>query len=186
LGAGTHFHIDLRIHGQPISDSEFALQGDPTPFPLPRGPSVPKLAGATVLVVEDNDMVRATIAAGLRGEGAHVLSAERPEAALRLLEAPAEKVDVLVTDVVMPGMSGPALAERARGIRPDLPVVFMSGYTADEVLRQGVKEGQVEFLQKPFTPDSLVRRLLRVLGTRDSEVRDQRSEVKGLEIQTDL
>ena len=70
---------------------------------------------------------------------------------------------MLVTDVVMPGMSGPVLAERVRELRPGIRVVFMSGYTADEVLRQGVLEEQVEFLQKPFTPDNLTRRLLRLL-----------------------
>ena len=104
-------------------------------------------------------MVRATIAAGLTSEGATVLAANHPDHALRMLGGNAVRVDVLVTDVVMPGMSGPALAERAREARPDMRVVFMSGYTADEVVRQGVREGEVEFLQKPFTPDSLVRRL---------------------------
>lgn len=174
VGAGTRFHIDLRLHGQPVSDAEFALQSDETPYPPPRGPILSKLAGATVLVVEDNEMVRSTIAAGLKGEGVTVLCARDPSDALRLLGENAVRVDVLVTDVVMPGMSGPALAERARESRPDLRVVFMSGYTADEVVRQGLQESEVEFLQKPFTPDLLIRRLLRVLAL-ESGVRNQES-----------
>ena len=93
-----------------------------------------------------------------------VLASDRPDDALRLLASHPGPVDVLVTDVVMPGMSGPALAERARESRPDLRVVFMSGYTVEEVVRQGVHEDEVDFLQKPFTPDNLVRRLLGVFG----------------------
>jgi two-component system cell cycle sensor histidine kinase/response regulator CckA len=177
VGTGTRFHIDLRIHGQPLSDAEFALQSDSTPYPLLRGPNLPRLAGATVLVVEDNELVRATIAAGLCAEGATVLCAECPRDALAVLSAHAGAVDVLVTDVVMPGMSGPVLAERARETRPEMRVVFMSGYSAEEVNRQGVQEGEVEFLQKPFTPDSLIRRLVRVLPHR-SEDRGQRSGKK--------
>jgi signal transduction histidine kinase/ActR/RegA family two-component response regulator len=160
LGAGTQFTIDLRTHSEPASEAEFSRAWERTPLP----PSLAKLAGRTVLVVEDNEMVRATILTGLRNEGATVLASDRPDDALRLLASHSGPVDVLVTDVVMPGMSGPALAERARESRPDLRVVFMSGYTGEEVMRQGIHEDQVDFLQKPFTPDNLLRRLLRVLG----------------------
>src|SRR4029450_5229003 len=111
-----------RPPGQPLSGAESPLQNDPTPYPPLRGPSLPKLAGATMLVVEDNEMVRATIVAGLRSEGAVVLSAECPEDPLRILAGHAGAVDVLVTDVVMPGMSGPALAERARETRPEMRI----------------------------------------------------------------
>ena len=161
VGAGARFQIDLRIHGQPSSEPDFAL---PTPFPPTSRISTPQLTGKTILVVEDNEMVRATIVAGLRGEGATVLSANHPDDALLLLATHTGAVDALVTDVVMPGMSGPALVERTRDSRPDMRVVFMSGYTPEEVSRQGLCEDEVEFLQKPFTPDNLIRRLLRVLG----------------------
>jgi len=180
VGAGTRFHIDLRIHGQPQSNADFALADDSTPYPLLRGPNLPKLAGVTVLVVEDNEMVRATIAAGLGAEGAVALTEACPHDALRLLSSHPGTVDVLVTDVVMPGMSGLALAERARDSRPNMRVVFMSGYTAEEVNRQGVQEGEVEFLQKPFKPDDLIRRLLRVLAL-ETEDRGRKTAVRGQE-----
>ena len=163
IGRGTRFYIDFRIHGEPVSDAELSLPPTPTPLPLSRTVSAAKLVGTTVLLVEDNEMVRDMLVTGLTGEGAIVLPAARPDHALRLLATHEGPIDVLVTDVVMPGMSGPVLAERVREIRPGIRVVFMSGYTADEVLRQGVLEEQVEFMQKPFTPDSLTRRLLRLL-----------------------
>jgi two-component system cell cycle sensor histidine kinase/response regulator CckA len=163
-GRGTRFSVDLRVHGEPISDAELSLPLTDTPLPLASVARVPKLAGATVLVVEDNEMVRATITTGLRSEGATVLAADRPENALRVLAEHPGAVNALVTDVVMPGMSGSALADQVRKLRPDICVVFMSGHTSDEVVRKGVREEQVEFLQKPFTPDQLIRRLVRVLA----------------------
>jgi len=177
VGGGTRFHIDLRALGEPVSEPEFALPSTPTP--LPSALTAPKLAGKTILVVEDNELVRATIAAGLKGEGAIVLSADRPDDALRLLATHTGPVDVLVTDVVMPGMSGPALVERTREARPEMRVVFMSGYAPDEVDRQGVRADEVEFLQKPFTPDNLIRRLLRVLALQESGDRSQESQESG-------
>jgi signal transduction histidine kinase/CheY-like chemotaxis protein len=163
VGRGTTFHIDFRPHGEPVSHTELVLPTLPTPLPPSRVVNTTKLAGTTVLVVEDSELVRATLATGLVAEGATVLTASRPDHALRLVAAHDGPIDVLVTDVVMPGMSGPALAERVRETRPGVRVVFISGYTADEVLRQGVLEDQVEFIQKPFTPDHLTRRLLRIL-----------------------
>ena len=170
VGVGTRFHIDLRIHGEPVSDAEFALSTPPTPLPGARAVNVAKLLGKTVLVVEDNEMVRQMLVAELTGEGAKVLSAERPDSALKLLAEYTGVVDALLTDVVLPGMNGAVLAMRVREARPEVRVVFMSGYTADEVVRKGVLEEQVEFLQKPFTPDSLIRRLQRVLARDESTV----------------
>ncbi len=146
VGRGTTFHIDLRIHGQANSDSDFPLLGRPQPSR--RGYCSAKLKGATVLIVEDNEMVRELLVSGLAGDGATVLAADNPAQALRLLEEYPDSVDIMVTDVVMPGMSGRTLADRVKAERPALQVVFMSGYTADVVLRAGVLEDQVEFLQE--------------------------------------
>jgi signal transduction histidine kinase/ActR/RegA family two-component response regulator len=179
VGLGTTFHIDLRIHGQAITDSDFPLQQRSlTPR---RGFSSSKLAGITVLVVEDNEMVRDLLVSGLSADGATVLSAANPSQALRVLSDYPNRVDVMVTDVVMPGMNGRLLADRVRIERPTVQVVFMSGYTADEVLREGVLEDQVEFLQKPFTPDYLTNRLIGVLkrsAPRTSEERSQMTELR--------
>ena len=108
-------------------------------------------------------MVRDLLVAGLTTDGATVLAAENPNQALRVLADYPSRVDVMLTDVVMPGMSGRMLADRVRVDWPTLQVVFMSGYTADEVLREGVLADQVEFLQKPFTPDHLTKRLIGIL-----------------------
>ena len=170
VGVGTRFYIDLRIHGEPVSDAEFSLPTPPTPLPGARAVNAAKLLGKTVLVVEDNEMVRQMLVAELTGEGAKVLSAERPDSALKLLAEYTGVVDALLTDVVLPGMNGAVLAMHVREARPEVRVVFMSGYTADEVVRKGVLEEQVEFLQKPFTPDSLIRRLQRVLARDESTV----------------
>jgi two-component system, cell cycle sensor histidine kinase and response regulator CckA len=165
IGRGTTFHMDLRIHGEPISDAELTLPGA-TPLPTRRVLGTAKLRGTTIMVVEDNAMVRDLLVTGLTTDGATVLAAENPNQALRVLADYPSRVDVMVTDVVMPGMNGRILAERVQVERPTVQVVFMSGYTADEVLREGVLADQVEFLQKPFTPDHLTNRLLGILEQR--------------------
>jgi signal transduction histidine kinase len=154
VGKGSTFHVDLRPHDEPPSDP--TLHAD-------RGGGRPRLDGVTVLLVEDNDMVREMLVQGLTDDGAVVVPAARADAALRLLDADPDRIDVLVTDVVMPGMNGRELADRVRARRPGVRVVYMSGYTPDEVVRQGVLEDQVAFLQKPFTPDHLTARLRLVL-----------------------
>jgi FixJ family two-component response regulator len=72
-------------------------------------------------------------------------------------------VQLLITDVVMPNMSGPQLAQRLRGIRPGLKVLYLSGYTDDAIVRHGILEGEAPFLQKPFSPDSLAQKVREVL-----------------------
>jgi two-component system cell cycle sensor histidine kinase/response regulator CckA len=165
VGHGTTFHIDLRIHGVPGADSDSSIPGVTSQVSR-RVSGISKLTGKTILVVEDNDMVRDTLVSGLTTDGATVLSAENPNQALKVLADYPSQVDIMVTDVVMPGMSGRKLADRVRMDRPAVQVVFMSGYTADEVLREGVLADQVEFLQKPFTPDHLITRLIGVLERR--------------------
>ena len=88
------------------------------------------------------------------------------EEALGLLDGHAGPIDLLVTDVVMPGMSGRELAEAAAKRRPGLPALFLSGYTPDEVLRQGVEAAAAHFLQKPFSPASLLKKVREVLSPR--------------------
>jgi PAS domain S-box-containing protein len=109
----------------------------------------------TVLLVEDEPAVRRIATLALRRAGHRVLEATDAHEALRIAEAGAEEVDLLVTDVVMPGMGGRALAARLRERRPELPVLFVSGYTEDEALRREIEALRAAFLPKPFTPEKL-------------------------------
>ena len=119
-------------------------------------------AGRTVLVVEDDPDVRA-YTVGLVGElGYAVLEAADGAAALGLIDRP---IDLLLTDVVMPVMSGPALAEAARARRPDLRILFTSGYTRDALVHDGRLDEGVDLLLKPFTLDTLARRLQAALAS---------------------
>jgi CheY-like chemotaxis protein len=105
-----------------------------------------------VLLAEDRADVRRFTARVLRESGYEVLEAESGEAALALARDHAGPVHVLLSDAVMPGMSGKILAERLWATRPETRVVFMSGYTDDAVLERNVIESGITFLQKPFTP----------------------------------
>jgi two-component system cell cycle sensor histidine kinase/response regulator CckA len=115
-------------------------------------PSAPRGRGETVLVVEDADAVRVLTGRLLYAAGYQVVSVESGAVALERLDA----ADVLVTDVVMPGMSGVELAVTARERRPDLPVVFVSGYTGDTTIA-GSDDPATAFLAKPFDGDDLLR-----------------------------
>jgi CheY-like chemotaxis protein len=92
-----------------------------------------------------------------------VIVAADGEEGLRLGEANAGRFDLLLTDVVMPGMSGRELAQRLTAVQPEIKVIFISGYTDDAVLRRGVLSEGVSFLQKPFTIETLARKISEVL-----------------------
>jgi two-component system cell cycle sensor histidine kinase/response regulator CckA len=111
----------------------------------------------TVLIVEDDDQVRRLAAEVLRGLGYSLLEARSAAQALSLAKTHHGPIDLLLTDVVMPEMGGGVLAEKMREARPSLRVLFMSGYTDDAVLRHGIMEEGVPFLQKPLTPNMLAR-----------------------------
>ena len=101
-----------------------------------------------------------------REHGYTVLEAEDVDDALRFCREHAGEIHLLLTDVVMPIMSGRELAERAADIRPDLKVLYMSGYTDNVVIHHGVKAHETQFLQKPFTPRLLARKVREVLDRR--------------------
>ncbi len=117
----------------------------------------------TVLLVEDEPAVREMTLAALRGYGYTVLAASNAEDALQTLAAKHGRIDLLLTDVVMPGLSGPQLADRVRRVHPGIAVVFMSGYTSDAVLRESIETGEVHFVQKPFSTAALAAKLRHVL-----------------------
>jgi two-component system cell cycle sensor histidine kinase/response regulator CckA len=117
----------------------------------------------TVLLAEDEDGVRELIRKILTEYGHTVLEARHGRDALMLAERYERPIQLLVTDVVMPEMGGGELARRLTGRRPDLRVLYVSGYTNDEVLRRGIPNGEAVFVQKPFTPEELMRRVREVL-----------------------
>jgi two-component system, cell cycle sensor histidine kinase and response regulator CckA len=117
----------------------------------------------TVLVAEDEDGVRELLRKVLQEFGYTVLTARHGRDALLLAGERGEDIDLLITDVVMPEMSGRELAETLQDRRPDLKILFMSGYTDDEVLRRGVGGQDAPFVRKPFTPEDLVRRVRSLL-----------------------
>ncbi|HEV7587726.1 MAG TPA: response regulator, partial [Longimicrobium sp.] len=117
----------------------------------------------TVLLVEDEEAVRRLCSRVLRSRGYTVLEACDGEEAERLATEHPGRVDIVVTDLVMPRMSGRQLADVLARALPRLRVLFMSGYTDEALLRLGVHEASVDFLQKPFAPDELARKVREVL-----------------------
>src|SRR5213082_585476 len=132
--------------------------------PLP-APEPPALRGGheTVLLVEDAAPVRTLARRALEARGYTVLDAADRPSAIELSRRHSGVIDALVTDVVMPGMSGRELAERLAPTRPEMKVLYTSGYTDDAMVRQGVLSAGVAFLQKPFVPDTLARKVRDVL-----------------------
>jgi CheY-like chemotaxis protein len=116
----------------------------------------------TVLVVEDSEGLRKLTRRLLEGQGYTVLVAENADEAIRLFDANAS-IDVLLTDVVMPGASGPELTRQLVERRPALKVIYMSGYTEDAIVRHGVLNPGIAFLHKPFTSEGLGRKIREVL-----------------------
>jgi signal transduction histidine kinase/CheY-like chemotaxis protein len=117
----------------------------------------------TVLLAEDDDAIRTLGARVLGALGYNVLVARTGGEALRIVAEHKGRIDLIATDVVMPEMNGSQLVERVLEARPGIRVLFMSGYTDDEVMRRGVIDGQTAFLQKPFTADLLAHKVREVL-----------------------
>jgi len=147
-GLGSTFKIYL-----PVAASERPAEPHPQSAP-PRA-----LPGETALVVEDDPLVRIMALRALSAHGYAVLEAERATAALALLAGGSTRVDVVITDVAMPGMDGRELAARVAELRPGTPVLFMSGYSDQDVVRRGLLEAGQPFLQKPFTPELMARQV---------------------------
>jgi CheY-like chemotaxis protein len=134
------------------------------PRPAPP-PSLDAVVGGseTVLLVEDEAALRSLAQEILRDQGYRVMAAASGAEALEIARSHPSPIDLLVTDVVMPGMDGRELADRLLPLHPETRCLFMSGYTDDAVVRRGVREEGMPFLQKPFTIDALALKVREVL-----------------------
>ena len=151
-GHGTTFRIYL-----PRADSARSEHLPPAEIPA-------HLEGSeTVLLVEDDATVCDFIRAVLSSHGYRVLTPKRPKDAEALFDEHGGRIDLLLSDVVMPEISGAELAKRLGARNPNVRVLFMSGYIGDDVLRQGIQEKEVAFLQKPFAPLTLARKVREIL-----------------------
>lgn len=149
---GTTFKVYLPAVDEPVEPQSHDRDGEKA------------IVGTeTVLLVEDDDAVRDIAALSLQTYGYTVLPAENGNQALRIVERHRGQIDLLLTDVVMPGMSGRELAEVLGVQYPKLKVLFVSGYTDDSVIRHGILHVDVAFLQKPYSPTSLARKVREVL-----------------------
>jgi CheY-like chemotaxis protein len=152
IGHGTTFEVYL-----PQIDGEAATEAPAPPL------AEPARGIETVLVVEDDEGVRKFTCAALRRLGYQVLEAVNAGEALLACERRRQPISLLVTDVVMPHMSGPQLAVRLQGIQPTMRVLYTSGFTDDAVVRHGLLDQSMAFLQKPFAASALGRKVRDVL-----------------------
>ncbi len=152
VGSGTTFEILLP-----------QVEADPEPVRVEETAAREARGLETILLVEDEDDVRALAREVLERQGYTVLEASDGLQALGRCEAGAAGVDMILTDVVMPRMSGRELVDRVRAIRPEMRVLYMSGYTEDAILRHGVLDASTVLLGKPFTPAALLSKVREVL-----------------------
>lgn len=129
-------------------------------------PAVPERGTETILVIEDEDVVRNLACRGLREHGYSVLEARNGVQALQYIEQNRGTIDLVISDVVMPEMGGRAFGESLSRIEPALPVLFMSGYTGEDVVQRGLLEPTAPFQQKPFTPAGLAIKIRAMLDAR--------------------
>jgi CheY-like chemotaxis protein len=177
LGLSTVYGIVKQSNGYVFAESQIGI-GTTFYVYLPRvedrieelGPApaqeLEKGGCETVLLVEDEESVRELVRVTLVSRGYRVLEAENGECGLRLAEESKTPIDLLVTDVVMPGMGGRELAKKIVAMRPGTRVLYLSGYTEDTVITQGTDNPGTSFLQKPFTLQKLTTKVREVLRAR--------------------
>jgi len=150
-GQGTTFKIYLPRVDEPLTEKREEGVRD-----IPRGDE-------TILVVEDEETVRGLAVRLLKSQGYKVLEAPDGGKAFLLCENYKERIDLILTDVVMPGMSGREMVDRIKQIYPEMKAIYMSGYTDNTVVHHGVLDQGIEFLQKPFTLEMLARKVREAL-----------------------
>jgi signal transduction histidine kinase/ActR/RegA family two-component response regulator len=175
LGLSTVFGIvkqsggNIWVYSEPGGGTTFKIYfpvgegGEPEPVQVVEPVTLD--GTETVLLVEDQDEVRLVAQEILRRRGYHVILARNAGEALLTCERHPRTIHLLLTDVVMPQMSGRELAERLTAVRPDMKVLYMSGYTENAIVHHGILDSGISYLQKPLVPDALARRVREVLDS---------------------
>ncbi len=150
LGEGTTFRLYFPVtgsadHGESCVDSSDAVE--------------PHTCSGTILLVEDETLLRAATRLQLRAAGYTVFDAGSPDLALQLLEEKAPTIDLILSDIVMPGMNGPQLAREILAKQPNARTLFMSGYSDESLIRQGRRTAGAAVLEKPFCEEELLKRV---------------------------
>jgi len=176
LGLATVFGIvqqaegSIWVYSEPSHGTSFKIyfprmdaQAAEPPATIPEPHEQPRATG-TILLVEDEGAVRRVARAALNSNGYMVLEAEGAEAALALCASHGAEIDLLLTDLVLPGTDGRVIAEQIVASWPNVRVLYTSGYTDDTVIRHGLLRGEVAFIQKPFTPIALQQKVAETLA----------------------
>jgi CheY-like chemotaxis protein len=153
-GEGSIFNIYLPRHAENARAGETPAKTLPAPG-----------KGETILIVEDDDSILKISRIMLERLGYQVLEAPAPESALQLADKHDKHIDLLVTDIIMPGMNGRDLAAQLSATHPGLRTLFMSGYTADVIGHHGILEPGTHFIQKPFSLPDLASTVQQILGS---------------------
>jgi CheY-like chemotaxis protein len=152
LGRGTTFHIYLPLTEDAAEQHAVAV------------PDFPSGGSETILLVEDEESVRQLVRDTLVAKGYHVIEGENGESGVAAATRHKGKIDLVITDVVMPGMGGREMIKHLAQVRPGARVLYLSGYTEDAIISDGSIESGTAFLQKPFTLQNLSRKVREVLG----------------------
>jgi CheY-like chemotaxis protein len=152
IGHGTTFKVYLPLSHEAVDKAE-----------LPSEEKIPLNGKETILVVEDEESLRSVTQVYLTNKGYQVIVAEDFQKAVEASENTPRHIDLLMTDVVLPGASGPKLAERLAKSRPEMKILFVSGYTADALVHGDMHRTDFAFLSKPFSLNALARKIRSVL-----------------------
>jgi two-component system, cell cycle sensor histidine kinase and response regulator CckA len=153
LGSGTAFKIYL----PPAERTDHATVRVGPPAEIHSG-------GETILVAEDEEAVRKLVVTVLRSKGYKVIEARDAEHALELWRQYSGKINLLLTDTIMPRMDGPDLSQKLKVTNPDIKVIYMSGYTDDAIVLRELLGSGASFLQKPFGPEALILKVSETLN----------------------